>query len=182
MITELQMTLGRDWDGRNIAGWQVSEKLDGCRAYWDGAAMWTREGNLICPPAWFVSGLPPCHLDGELWAGRGKFAESVAAVQQGRFTPSIRFMVFDVPEAPGTWAERMTAAPTSLFSGPVPFFTLAGAGGMRQMFAEVKAKGGEGLMLRDPRCQTYEYGRTNKLMKVKHLPPFTGASNLKIAV
>jgi DNA ligase-1 len=166
-MNEQQMTLGRDWDGRNIAGWLVSEKLDGCRAYWDGAAMWTREGNLICPPAWFVSGLPPCHLDGEIWAGRGKFAESVAAVQQGRFTTSIRFMIFDAPSAVGTWAERMATVPATKFAEPVKFSTVGSVAEMRERFATIKAQGGEGLMLRDPRCHAYEYGRTNKLLKVK---------------
>jgi DNA ligase-1 len=166
-MNETQMTLGRDWDGRNVTGWLASEKYDGCRAYWDGSQLWTRDGNAIPVPAWFTAGLPATHLDGEIWAGRGQFKASVAAVQHGRFTPSIRFMVFDAPKAAGSWVERMATVCATAHMEPVKHATLANVADMRAMFAGVKRDGGEGLMLRDPRCEVYEYGRTNKLMKVK---------------
>jgi DNA ligase-1 len=166
-MNETQMTLGRDWDGRNVTGWLASEKYDGCRAYWDGSTLWTREGNVICAPKWFTDGLPKTHLDGEIWAGRGKFEVAKAAVQQGIFDASVTFKVFDAPLAAGDWASRMaTVAPTATMA-PVTHTAVTSVDAMRQMFADVKALGGEGLMLRDPRCATYEYGRTNKLMKVK---------------
>jgi DNA ligase-1 len=88
-----------------IAGFYVSEKLDGTRAFWDGGitrglptasvpwasvadpktghrkakvkpistGLWSRYGNPIMAPDWFLNQLPSCPLDGELWAGRGKF-------------------------------------------------------------------------------------------------------------
>lgn len=89
----------------NIAGWYVSEKLDGTRCFWDGGVsrgipteevpwasvtdpktgkrkakikptatgLWSRYANPIMAPDWFLDALPPIPLDGELWAGRGKF-------------------------------------------------------------------------------------------------------------
>jgi len=89
----------------NIAGWFLSEKLDGTRCFWDGGlsrglptvevpwasvtdpktggrkakikptatGLWSRYGNPIIAPDWFLDDLPPCFLDGELWAGRGRF-------------------------------------------------------------------------------------------------------------
>jgi len=35
--------------------------------------LWSRYGNPIMAPDWFLDTLPPTFLDGELWAGRGKF-------------------------------------------------------------------------------------------------------------
>lgn len=35
--------------------------------------LWSRYGNPIMAPDWFLNQLPCCPLDGELWAGRGKF-------------------------------------------------------------------------------------------------------------
>ena len=55
-------------------GWYMSEKLDGVRCYWNGSAMYTRNGNLFYPPEWFKECLPKdiC-LDGELWTNREDF-------------------------------------------------------------------------------------------------------------
>jgi len=42
MIDETKMTLAVDWHGHTlIDGWLASEKLNGCRAYWDGSGFWT---------------------------------------------------------------------------------------------------------------------------------------------
>lgn len=35
--------------------------------------LWSRYGNPIIAPNWFLNQLPCCPLDGELWAGRGNF-------------------------------------------------------------------------------------------------------------
>src|SRR5207247_1430517 len=37
--------------------------------------LWSRYGNPIIAPDWFLNQLPCCPLDGELWAGRGNFQE-----------------------------------------------------------------------------------------------------------
>ena len=42
------MTLAVDMrGGRSVAGWLASEKLNGCRAYWDGRQFWTRGGHPV---------------------------------------------------------------------------------------------------------------------------------------
>lgn len=88
-----------------IAGFLISEKLDGTRCFWDGGisrglrtetvpyasvidpktgkkkakikpyatGLWSRYGNPVIAPEWFLNTLPCCPLDGELWAGRGNF-------------------------------------------------------------------------------------------------------------
>lgn len=61
------LLLAETWDGvLDPAGWLMSEKLDGVRAYWDGKQFLSRQGNLYLAPEWFVAGLPDVPLDGEL--------------------------------------------------------------------------------------------------------------------
>ena len=116
----------------DVAGWLVSEKLDGTRCFWDGGlsrglptesvpwasvtdpktgerkakikpiatGLWSRYGNPIMAPDWWLNRLPACPLDGELWAGRGKFqlCRSIC----GGDTPDERFdkIVFAVYSTP----------------------------------------------------------------------------------
>jgi DNA ligase-1 len=58
-----------DADKHDPTGWYLSEKLDGVRAYWDGTAFWTRNGNVFNPPEFFVKNFPSTPMDGELWTG-----------------------------------------------------------------------------------------------------------------
>ena len=69
------MLAGSFHAGIDIAGWLVSEKLDGVRARWDGRQLLTRAGNRIEAPAWFTAGWPTRPIEGELWIGRGKFQQ-----------------------------------------------------------------------------------------------------------
>lgn len=105
----------------DIAGWFVSEKLDGTRCFWDGGlsrglptdtipwasvvdpktggrkgkikpvatGLWSRYGNPIMAPDWFLNSLPCIPLDGELWAGRGNFQTCRSIC--GGDTPDSRF-------------------------------------------------------------------------------------------
>ena len=65
------------WEqGTDPTGWLLSEKYDGVRGYWDGRQMWSRGGVLIRLSDALRAALPPFALDGELWAGRGRFEEN----------------------------------------------------------------------------------------------------------
>lgn len=44
--------------------------------------LWSRYGNPINAPDWFLDQLPPYPLDGELWAGRGKFQTTVSIISR----------------------------------------------------------------------------------------------------
>lgn len=87
--------------GVPLADYWVSEKYDGVRGYWDGRQLLTRGGEVIAAPAWFTQGWPAEPMDGELWAGRGRFAQAASTVR--RQVPddeawrAMRFMVFDLP-------------------------------------------------------------------------------------
>ena len=43
-------------EGRDPAGYLVSEKLDGVRGYWAGTKLLTRGGTIVNAPAWFTAG------------------------------------------------------------------------------------------------------------------------------
>lgn len=62
--------------GMPLADYWVSEKYDGVRGYWDGYTLRTRGGETVAAPAWFTAGWPATPMDGELWAGRGRFAHA----------------------------------------------------------------------------------------------------------
>lgn len=154
----------------------VSEKLDGVRAYWDGKALWTRGGNRVAGPAWFIAALPPQPLDGELWMGRGRFEATSAAVR--RDVPDdaewrrIRYMVFELPGAEGSFEERaqriraMAASAGVGWLAAVEQFRVADARALDRQLHEVIRAGGEGLMLHRADAP-YVTGRGDVLLKLK---------------
>ena len=107
------MLAGKYHRGLDLSVYWLSEKYDGVRGYWDGKRLWSRGGEPLNPPAWFTEGWPEIPMDGELWAGRGRFEEVSGTVRQ--MTPDdtawrrIRFMVFDLPAHPGVFDERLVA-------------------------------------------------------------------------
>lgn len=156
----------------------VSEKYDGARAMWDGTTLRFRSGRTVNAPSWFIAQLPPEKLDGELWIARGKFEQLSAAVR--RTTPQddewreIKYMVFELPDANGTFAERYAAIQsiTKRINVPAIRAVEQKRGTTRealrtQLNAIVKA-GGEGLMLHIADAP-YLTGRSDALLKLKPL-------------
>lgn len=167
-------------------GWWMSEKYDGLRGYWDGRKLWSRKGNLIHAPDYFLAELPrDIPLDGELWVSHGKFEETISIVRSE--TPddrwkTVHFMVFDAPRAKGTFEERMQFLRATLPEGNrfVKMVVQERCQGVTQLLAErdrVVRLGGEGLMLRQPESQ-YEPRRSPTLLKVK---PYDDAEATVIA-
>jgi DNA ligase-1 len=164
-MTERDMTLLQDWQGQSVVGMLASEKLDGCRAYWDGQTLWTRGGKVIALPR-ITSQLPKgVHLDGEVWAGRGGFSTARVAVQFGKDAPSVRFVAFDAPQAVGTWTQRMDAA-KAVWSDCVDYWSVDCVDALAARLAEIQSSGGEGIVLRKQSIANYEKGRTFNALKV----------------
>jgi DNA ligase 1 len=167
-------------------GWWMSEKYDGLRGYWDGRKLWSRQGNIIHAPDYFLAELPrDVALDGELWIGHGKFEETISIVRSE--TPDdrwkrVHFMVFDAPQAKGTFEQRMQLL-RATFPQDNRFVRVVVqecCQGVAQLLAErdrVVRLGGEGLMLRQPES-VYEAGRSPTLLKVK---PYDDAEATVIA-
>ena len=97
----------------DVSGWLMSEKLDGVRGYWDGKQLLSKNGNPFHPPAAFIKNLPPFPVEGELWGGRGTFAQTVSTVKKQQPHDGwlqLKFAIFDVPKAPGGFTSRLAKA------------------------------------------------------------------------
>jgi len=173
--------------GMPLAGYWISEKYDGVRGYWDGRRLWTRGGTPIAAPAWFTAPFPPKPLDGELWAGRGRFQQTVSVVRTE--TPddqawrAIRFMVFDLPAEPGPFRQRLAALQRLLPIPAAPWLVAAPqqrattAAQLQILLDRTVKDGGEGLMLHHG-DSLYRAERSADLLKVK---PFDDAEAQVVA-
>ena len=170
------LLLAERWDSaQDLAGWWMSEKLDGVRAYWDGHTLISRLGNPFHAPDWFLAGLPDTPLDGELWIGRKAFQRTVGVVRRqdkSDHWKDVRYLIFDAPATPGPFEERLAFVRGHIQQHRPPHALAhdhsccAGLDHLKTELARVEALGGEGLMLRRP-GSVYEVGRSTTLLKVK---------------
>ena len=162
--------------GLPLQDYWVSEKYDGVRGFWDGRTLRTRGGETVQAPAWFTAGWPEVPMDGELWAGRGRFshAQSTTRQQQPRDVAwrQIRFMVFDLPGDKGTFDQRLPALNALVESlgqpwvQAVPQRRVANDAALQALLHRTVRAGGEGLMLHRG-ASLYRAGRSDDLIKVK---------------
>lgn len=173
---ELPLLLAERYRGDvEVSQYWVSEKLDGVRAHWDGRQLRFRSGNVVNAPDWFLAALPPTPLDGELWIARGSFGKLSGIVR--RTTPDdaewrqVRYLIFELPEAPGTYTERIEKIAALVAAASVPWlqaveqFRLPDNQTLNRKLDEVVRGGGEGLMLHRADAP-YETGRSPVLLKV----------------
>lgn len=163
-------------EGIDVRQYWVSEKLDGVRGHWDGAALWTRGGHRITPPDWFTSGWPATPMDGELWIARGRFEDISALVRTTAPEPArwdeVRFMAFDLPDHPGDFDERLrrlrivVGESDSRWLRVVDQVRVADRKELDRRLEAVVAADGEGLMLHHQRSP-YRAGRSERLLKYK---------------
>lgn len=168
--------LAESWDNEaDLAGWWMSEKLDGVRAYWDGRRFLSRNGNLFLAPDWFLAGLPPVPLDGELWIARKAFQRTSGIVRRQDRPPEwrqVRFVVFDAPaldtafEARLRFLDELLGRDRPEHVDLLPQQPCRGLDHLRQELERIDTLGGEGLMLRQPGSR-YVAGRSSTLLKVK---------------
>jgi DNA ligase-1 len=113
------LQLAQTYKDQDVSFWFMSEKLDGMRAFWDGGVtrglmevpfaneltrmatgLWSRYGNAIAAPDWWLDKLPKMPLDGELYLGRGRFQELVSITKRfvsfSDWAP-VSYHVFDSP-------------------------------------------------------------------------------------
>jgi DNA ligase-1 len=163
--------------GTPLADYWVSEKYDGVRGYWDGRQLVLRSGDKVAAPAWFTAHWPNQPMDGELWTGRGRFEQTVSTVRSQ--TPNdtawhdVRFMVFDLPQQPGNFTQRLAALRRLLpitsapWLVPVPQQRATTHEELLVLLERTVRGGGEGLMLHRG-SSAYLAQRGNDLLKVKN--------------
>jgi DNA ligase-1 len=159
-------------------GYLVSEKFDGVRAIWDGRGLRFRSGRPIAAPAWFTEGWPDAALDGELWGGRGRFdvtsASARRSVSDDAEWRGLRLMVFDLPSAAGSFAQRaarietLVRASASSVLVTVDQQVMADRAALQQRLDSVVRGGGEGLVLHRADAP-WAPGRSTAVLKLKPL-------------
>ncbi len=148
------------------------KNLDGVRIFWDGKQLRSRSGQWIKLPDELLKQLPAFALDAELWAGRGQFQQVMQALQStgAELWQGIRLMVFDAPQQPGTFTERLQflkqQLPQTAFVQLLPQQQLQTKAQLDELLQQVVAQGGEGLMLHHAKA-LYQSGRVSHLQKLK---------------
>ena len=160
------------------AKYLISEKYDGVRAMWDGKTLRFRSGRAIPAPPWFISKLPAQSIDGELWLARNRFEELSGIVRKSEPLDEewrqIKYMIFELPNAPGTFAERAQRIKEIVAEVGWPQlvaveqFRVADRAALKRKLDEVARGGGEGLMLHLADAK-YVTGRSDALLKLKPL-------------
>lgn len=173
-IYATNLMLLENYQQQDIAGWVMSEKLDGVRGYWDGSHLLSRNGYLLSPPPYFIQDFPPFAIDGELFSQRNQFEQISAIVrsEQDIGWHKLKLYVFDVPNQTGDLATRLQYLADYLASNPNPYIEIIEQIPIRDeqhlqsFLAQVEEGGGEGVVVRDPKAP-YTAGRNNRILKVK---------------
>jgi DNA ligase-1 len=163
-------------EGINLSEYWVSEKYDGVRAIWNGTQLVSRGGNIYHAPKWFIKNLPKQKLDGELWIARQKFELVVSTVRDkspdDKAWRQIKFMVFDMPELPTSFDDRLKQMKITIKNINTPWVQMVKQWKvanhptlMKELEAITKA-GAEGLMLHKG-SSLYKGKRNGDLLKVK---------------
>ena len=169
-----------NWDDQlDPSLYLVSEKLDGVRAIWDGAALRFRSGRPIAAPAWFLAGLPAQALDGELWLERKRFDRLSGTVRKAQPVEAewraLRYMVFDAPAPDVPFETRVQLLQSVVQRANQPWLVameqtrLASRTGLQTRLQQVAALGGEGLVLHRLDAP-WQPGRSEAVRKLKLQP------------
>lgn len=175
-----KLMLASPWQaGMDPSLFLVSEKQDGVRAYWDGSHLRFRSGLPIAAPDWFTAGLPNVALDGELWLGRGQFDALSGIVRKNVPVDAewrtLRYMIFDLPAATGSFAERAERILTVVAQARQPWLQavvqqrVANTAALQTLLKKTVQDGGEGLVLHQASA-VWSPGRSDALHKLKPMP------------
>ena len=161
--------------GQDVTGWVMSEKLDGIRGYWDGSKLVTRKGTALNPPPWFTKNFPPFELDGELYSKREEFEFIQSVVlddQPGKGWDKITYHIFEVPNQPGDFFQRLEKAKTWFAAHPNPSvkiiaqFPVTSMSDLDNFIKKMARLGAEGVIVKNPE-KAYHTGRSPHILKIK---------------
>jgi DNA ligase-1 len=163
-------TLPNDWEGQDVTGWIMSEKLDGWRTMWTGKEYVTRGGLVLDVPKRWLRGMPATSLDGELWGGYGSLYEIPRMMRYG--WRGLSFTAFDSPLERGAYSERLHALGELTLPphcGIIESTHCDSVGMMQKAACDTYAAGGEGVVVRDPGAR-YRVGRVKSVLRLVPYP------------
>lgn len=169
-----ELMLVGTYQQQNIQGWVMSEKLDGVRGYWDGKQLFTRQGQVLHPPHYFIQYFPPFAIDGELFSQRNQFAaiSSIVRSQQDKGWDKLTLNVFDVPDEQGDLFSRLKVLRQYLTDRPNKYIhiieqiPIQNSRQVDEFLQQIEDKQGEGIVVRNPNAP-YERKRSNQILKIK---------------
>lgn len=179
----------------DVEGLVASEKLDGYRAIYEGGEdqFMSRQEKPFNSPDWFTMAFPKRVLDGELWIGRDNFQGMGVVRKKNPIDEewmNVTYQVYDLIDSKEPFLKRIKelkrivklvegrwrvmckdlSYPFNKLPCPLVFvdqIPVKSQDHLKEMYDEILAKGGEGIMLKDPNCE-YEFGkRSSNLLKVK---------------
>lgn len=129
--------LAKTWKNEDLTNRFASEKMDGMRCLWDGGlsrgilkaqvpfantakdsrykiepvatGLWSRYGNVIHAPDWWLAQLPPIPLDGELYIPQHReetFSITKKLVPDDNEWRRVKFYIFDAPSYNSVLSDR----------------------------------------------------------------------------
>ena len=153
-------------------GWYLTEKYDGMRLYWNGSNFFTRQGRHIKVSKLITKQMPSVALDGELWTQYGLHQEAVnlgKTTNEDKWKKAI-YWIFDAPQQKTMRLEERIKFLQNLklpsFAKVVSFVKCEGKEHLKEFNESVTAKGGEGVVLREP-GSFYELGRSTSMRKYR---------------
>lgn len=169
-----RLMLLENYEGQDVSGWLMSEKLDGIRGYWDGEHLISREGLDFSPPTSFLHNFPPFPIDGELYARELPFEaiQSALRSEDEQGWAQLQLWVFDVPDAQGGLMQRLSLLENYLEKNPAEHIRIIEQIPIKnQQHAEtfyqsIIQGGGEGIVVRDPN-EAYQRYRSKSILKWK---------------
>ena len=179
---ELQKPKIYDKQKHEIKDWFMSEKLDGIRAYWDGKDLYTKNGNKIYAPSWFLEKFPKFELDGELWSKRDDFENIqniVLDINPSSKWKELTYNIFEVPNSKGDFEERLSIIKNYLNKNPnnyikiIPQIICENQEHLESYLQELLNKKAEGIIIKNPNIN-YFAGRSEEVLKVKKFEDMEG--------
>lgn len=172
----LQLAKSFDEKKNDPTGWLMSEKLDGVRCFWNGEAMYTRNGCVFVAPDWFKNLLPnDISFDGELWTKRDDFQHTCSIVRRkdkNEEWHDVTYMIYDCPLLKTIFTKRLEICEKKVkeINHPnIQFHKHQVCTGVDQVKSEMERilkLDGEGVMIKNPES-FYEQGRSKNLLKCK---------------
>lgn len=163
------------YQGQNVSGWLMSEKLDGIRGYWDGKKLYTKNQKEIFAPEWFTKSFPPFPLDGELYTKRNDFENIqsiVLDIVPSEKWDSITYNIFEVPSQNEDFKNRLEKAKEWFGKYPTKHVKIIeqlvckDEKDLNDFLSRVVNLKGEGVIVKDG-SKEYNIGRSNFVLKVK---------------
>ena len=186
------LTVPSKWENEDVTDWYISEKLGGIRCLWNGLEMWPKSGPQHNLPEFFIERLPKSPLDGELYMKEGNLSRCMMVVKKKPTDPdyekewnNVSFVVYDAPEAPGDFQQRLQALKEyfeesdGLYVSLHEYKKCEGKNHAEREFRQEKRKGGEGILLTNPNGE-YVNGKSNNVLERRWKLEETAKSKPKI--